>query len=67
VRHTGYLVVSAGGDMRVLKRLSAGLRTDEVAFKVTINVPDGWQTVRGDIEVQMPEPPAEAVLSELPE
>lgn len=59
---TGYLIVSASGGMRVVKQWRRAIRVDEVA-----SIPDGWGRIRGDIEVTMPEPPAEAMLREWPD
>lgn len=58
-----FLIVRSDGEMRIMKRAS-GLSWDEVAFRVTVNIPEGWGRVRGDIEITMPEPPTEAVISE---
>ena len=63
---TGYLIVSASGDMRVVKQWRRAIRVDEVAYKVAVSIPEGWGCIRGDIELTMPEPPAEAILSEWP-
>ena len=66
MKHVGYLIVSAAGEMRVLKRLHS-MRPHEVAFKVVVTVPEGWEQVRGQIDVVLPDPPSEAILSEFPQ
>lgn len=62
MRHAGYLIVSAGGDMRVIRRWPNNIRNDEVMFRLTVDVPEGWGTVRGSITVTMPEPPDETAV-----
>jgi hypothetical protein len=53
----GYLVVRATGDMRVTKQRVA-LRIDEVAFPLTVTIPDTWGRVQPTtIDVALPEPP----------
>lgn len=63
MKHSGFLIVGANGEMRVTKRLlSNSVRSDQVAFRVVVNVPDGWGKVRGIVEFAMPEPPSQASI-----
>lgn len=49
-----FLVVSAGGDARVLVHLPV-LRLDEFAYRLVIDVPAAWGSVIGTIDVPVPE------------
>lgn len=51
-----WLVVRSDGDVRVAKR--PRLAADEVAWKVTVHMPEGWGEVSDDrIDIHMPPPP----------
>jgi len=50
-----YLVISAGGEARVVTRLPA-LRLDEFCYRLTIDIPAGWGSVLGEINVRLPDP-----------
>lgn len=53
----GYLIVRASGEMRVTKT-RPGLRIDEVAFPLTVTIPETWGRVQPtSIDVALPEPP----------
>jgi hypothetical protein len=54
VRIERFLVVSAGGDARVVARMPV-LRLDEFAYRLTIDVPAAWGSVIGTINVPVPE------------
>lgn len=57
-----YLIVKADGDVRVVGgRRGLRLGLDEVAYEVSIAIPNAWGEVVGKIEVEMPEPPAATV------
>lgn len=60
---TRYLIVRADGAIRAVQKRPRDLRLDEVAYRVMIEVPEGWAQVRGDVRVTFPEPP-EAVVEE---
>lgn len=63
---TGYLVATAGGELRTVKT-TPRLRIDEVAFPITVHIPITWGRVqKTSIEVTMPEPPEATVLVEGP-
>lgn len=49
-----FLVVSAGGDARVVARMPV-LRLDEFAYRLVIDVPAAWGAVLGEIRVPVPE------------
>lgn len=61
-----FLVVSAAGEMRILKQPRLAL--DEVAFPITVTIPVTWGRVQPvPIEVVMPEPPEARVTVGDPE
>lgn len=67
---SAFLVVSAAGEMRILKPRDGRprLELDEVAFPVTVTIPLTWGRVqRIPIEVVMPEPPEARVTVGEPE
>lgn len=49
-----FLVVSAGGEARVVAR-KPPLRVDEFAYRLVIAVPAEWGSVIGTIDVPVPE------------
>jgi len=49
-----YLVVSANGDMRLITRFPR-LCLNEVAFRLTVEVPAGWGKRVGDIHLTIPD------------
>lgn len=49
------LVISAGGETRVVNRMPA-LRLDEFAYRLVITIPDTWASVLGEINVSLPDP-----------
>lgn len=63
-----YLVVNADGEVRIVagKRMPLKLAWSEVAYKIIIDMPESWGTIRGDITLTMPEAPdrPEVVLVE---
>jgi hypothetical protein len=62
-----HLVVRANGDVRVVKN-KPRLRLDEVAFPLTVTVPQQWGRVQATtIDVALPEPPEARVTVGLPE
>lgn len=57
IRIKGFLIVRATGDMRVTKKRPP-LHIDEVAFPLTVTIPNTWgQVQRTTIDVALPEPP----------
>jgi len=50
-----FLVVSAGGEVRVVHR-DPVLRLDEFAFRLNITIPDSWASIVGEINLYYPEP-----------
>lgn len=63
----GFLIVRANGDMRVTKK-RVGLAIDEVAFPLTVTIPQTWGRVQQvAIDVVMPEPPEARVSVGEPE
>lgn len=52
---TWYLIVDSHGEVRIRK--TAQLAWNEVAYKLTIRVPDSWGKVLGEFAVTMPEAP----------
>lgn len=57
---TKYLVIRADGTARVTTRWPS-LRTDEVAYRLRIEIPAGWGRIAGNIDVTMPPPPGAEV------
>lgn len=49
-----FLIVSAGGEVRVLAKLPL-LRLDQFAYRLVIDVPAAWGSVIGTINVPVPE------------
>lgn len=59
-----YLVVSAGGEARVVNRLPA-LRLDEFCYRLTIEIPVGWGSVLGEINLRLADPDPTVTLDQL--
>ena len=56
---TRYLIVDpVTGDARTTKRRPKPW-WGEIVYRLHINVPDRWADVLGDIELNLPEPPAD--------
>lgn len=52
-----YLIVRASGDLRLTTRRPT-LRLDEVAYPLTVNVPDSWGRLATlSLDVTLPEAP----------
>lgn len=49
------LVVRANGEVRVARR--PRIAPDEIGVRLNINLPAGWGTVLGTLDIDMPEPP----------
>ena len=63
----GYLIVKADGSIRVVKRRNP-LYIDEVAFPLTVTIPETWGRVQStSIDVALPEPPEAIVTVSDPE
>jgi len=58
------LVISAGGEARVVSRLPA-LRLDEFCYRLTIEIPAGWGSILGEINVRLPDPNPTVDLDEV--
>jgi hypothetical protein len=63
---SGFLIVRADGDMRVVKK-TPYLDFNEVAFHLKVSIPDAWAKVQGDVNIELPEPPPAEVTVELVE
>lgn len=50
-----FLVVSAGGEIRVVSRLPA-LRLDEFCYRLSVDIPATWGSVLGEIRLTLPDP-----------
>jgi hypothetical protein len=50
-----FLIISAGGETRVVHRMPA-LALDEFAYRLTVEIPDSWASVLGEITVRLPDP-----------
>lgn len=62
---TKYLIINAEtGDARTLTRKPDPV-FGEVVYRLRINVPDRWNDILGDIDITLPEPPEEAVVTEV--
>ena len=59
-----FLVISAGGEARVVSRLPA-LRLDEFCYRLTIEIPAGWGSILGEINVRLPDPNPTVDLDEV--
>lgn len=59
-----FLVISAGGETRVVNRMPA-LRLDEFAYRLTVEIPDRWGSVLGEIHVRLPDPDPTVELDEV--
>ena len=53
-----FLVIKANGQARILTRSWPQLADDEIGFRLVVNFPPGWGGVaKGEVTIQMPEPP----------
>ena len=59
-----FLVISAGGEARVVTRLPI-LRLDEFCYRLTIEIPAGWGSILGEINVRLPDPNPTVDLDEV--
>lgn len=50
-----FLVVSAGGEARVVNRLPM-LRLDEFCYRLVIEIPAGWGSILGEINLTLADP-----------
>jgi len=50
-----FLIVRSDGSCRVVVRKPANLHWNELAYRLVINVPDGWGRIAGTITVNLPE------------
>ena len=55
MRLSKFLVISAGGGVRVVNRTPV-LSLDEFAYRLTIVIPDTWASVLGEIKINLPDP-----------
>lgn len=62
-RVTGYLIVDADGSMRAVMRYPNRLLYSEVAFPVTVTIPDVWGSVLNQQKIQVAFPDAPVGLS----
>lgn len=58
---TAYLVVRSDREMRIVRR--PRLAPDEVAIRLSINFPDSWGRVIGDLEINLPDAPVTVDLA----
>lgn len=61
--HKAVLLVNAQGNMRLVKRQPV-LGLGEVAFCLTVNIPDSWSRIVGNVKLDLPEAPEPEVLVE---
>lgn len=62
--HKRYLVLDSNGEGRVVTRWPQKLKTNEVAFRLNVKVPEGWARIADqDITVELPPPPAAVDIS----
>lgn len=59
-----FLIISAGGDTRVVNRMPV-LRLDEFAYRLTVEIPAGWGSVLGEIALRLPDPDPTVTLDQL--
>lgn len=59
-----FLVVSAGGDARVLNR-KPPLGLDEFCYRLNITIPDAWGSIVGEINLRLPDPDPTVEMDEL--
>lgn len=58
----GYLVVAGSGEMRVVKK-RPHLALNEVAFPITVQIPDVWARIQtATIDITVPDPPEGVVI-----
>lgn len=58
------LIISAGGETRVVNRMPA-LRLDEFAYRLTVEIPAAWGSVLGEIRISLPDPDPTVTLDEV--
>lgn len=61
-----FLIVSAGGDARVVSRRPL-LRLDEFCYRLNIEIHDAWGSIIGSINLTLPDPNPTVELDELEE
>ena len=52
--YTKYLIFDNGGNVRVTAT-TRRLAYNEVAYKLTVNVPNTWGTLQGEVNFDLPE------------
>lgn len=60
---TKYLTVTSGGDARITANRPKP-RFGEATYRLLIDVPNTWNQIVGDINIDMPEPPPATVTLE---
>jgi hypothetical protein len=60
MRRQKFLIVTSAGDARVTTKRPRP-KFGEAVYLLTIEIPDAWSGVVGEIDVVMPEPPQAAV------
>ena len=57
MKHTYYLLITFGGDARIVKTNPAGTGYQGFVYKVEITIPTGWnRPPMGYIQLNLPEP-----------
>lgn len=59
-----FLIVRADGECRIVSR-KPHLGWNEVAFELNVEIPQSWATIKGSIDINMPEPPEALLTAEL--
>lgn len=59
-----FLVISAGGAARVVNRAPV-LSLDEFCYRLTIEIPNAWGSILGEINVRLPDPNPTVDLDEV--
>jgi len=59
-----FLIISAGGETRVVHRMPA-LGLDEFAYRLNVEIPAGWGSVLGEISLRLPDPDPTVTLDQL--
>lgn len=55
MRLARYLVISAGGATRIVNKAPV-LALDEFCYRLTIEIPDTWGSILGEIRLSLPDP-----------
>ena len=64
--HKRFLIVDSDGNGRVVTRINRRLASNEVAWRLTIDVPKGWaQLADQELRINMPPPPDAAPTLEV--